>query len=77
MKPSLGLKTRYGGEWAIVTRASERIGKTFACKLTKQGFKVVLVARNQEKLDKIAQEIRRMHAVTIKIFVFEYDGLYT
>lgn len=51
---------RYGakkGAWAIVTGASDGIGKEFAFQLAKAGFNVFLVARNLELLDAAAAEI--------------------
>lgn len=43
---------------AIVTGASSGIGKSIAKKLANEGFNVVLVARNEEKLQVISEDIR-------------------
>lgn len=43
--------------WAVVTGASDGIGKAYCHLLAERGFNIVLVARNQEKLDKVAAEI--------------------
>lgn len=51
---------RYGarkGAWAVVTGASDGIGKEFAFQLAKAGFNVLLVARNPELLKSTAQDI--------------------
>lgn len=45
------------GEWACVTGATDGIGKAYALELAKQGMKVLLVSRTQEKLDAVAKEI--------------------
>lgn len=45
------------GAWAVVTGASDGIGKEFASQLGKAGFNVALVARNKEVLTQNAKEI--------------------
>jgi NAD(P)-dependent dehydrogenase (short-subunit alcohol dehydrogenase family) len=45
------------GAWAVVTGASDGIGRAFAFQLAKAGFNVLLVARNQKLLDSTAAEI--------------------
>ncbi|KAJ3759462.1 3-ketoacyl-CoA reductase [Lentinula raphanica] len=66
--PGQNLK-RYGakkGAWAIVTGASDGIGKEFAFQLAKAGFNVFLVARNTEVLDATAAEIASKYSVSTK-----------
>jgi len=45
------------GAWAVVTGASDGIGRAFAFQLAKAGFNVLLIARNQKLLDSTAAEI--------------------
>ena len=53
------LLQRYGeGSWAVVTGSSDGIGKSFAFQLARRGFNVVLIARNEEKLKAVANEIQ-------------------
>lgn len=48
------LSNRYGhGSWAVVTGASDGIGKEFCFELAKLGFNIALVARNEKKMDDI------------------------
>jgi len=61
--PRRDLKSRYGGGYALVTGASDGIGKEYAKSLAKSGFDIVLVARDKAKLDQVAQEIRSEYAV--------------
>ena len=51
---------RYGpkGTWAVVTGATDGIGKAIAFELASRGFNIVLVSRNAEKLNATAKEIR-------------------
>lgn len=45
------------GTWAVVTGASDGIGKEYALQLAAKGFNIVLVSRTQSKLDALAKEI--------------------
>lgn len=58
--------TRYG-PWAVVAGASEGIGAAFADELAARGVSLVLVARGRERLDAVAGEIARRHAVATRV----------
>ena len=45
------------GSWAIVTGATDGIGRAYADELAKQGLNLVLISRTQSKLDVTAKEI--------------------
>ncbi|KAL4066299.1 hypothetical protein V8B97DRAFT_2025464 [Scleroderma yunnanense] len=47
------------GAWAVVTGASDGLGKEFALQLASAGFNILLVARNQAMLSDVADEIAR------------------
>src|SRR5438477_3780751 len=47
------------GRVAVVTGASQGIGRACALKLAQCGGSVALVARNQQKLEEVVQEIAR------------------
>lgn len=49
-------KERYG-PWAIVTGATDGIGKEYARELARLGVNIILMSRSIEKLTKVAQEI--------------------
>ena len=59
LRSKLDLAKRYGGigTWALVTGASDGIGKEFCLKLAQDGFNVCLVARNQDKMQDVVREI--------------------
>ncbi|KAI8622486.1 3-ketoacyl-CoA reductase [Chytriomyces sp. MP71] len=46
------------GKWAVVTGASDGIGREFVLQLASQGLKVLLISRNQSKLDAVASEAK-------------------
>ncbi|KAK3318944.1 hypothetical protein B0H66DRAFT_253158 [Apodospora peruviana] len=55
---------KYGkkGTWAVVTGASDGLGKEFATQLASKGFNLVLVSRTQSKLDTLAKELEAKYA---------------
>lgn len=66
--------SKYGaasGKWAVVTGASDGIGKEYAFQLAKKGFSIVLVSRTQSKLELIATEIESKYKVNTKIVAFD------
>ncbi|KAG1896827.1 uncharacterized protein F5891DRAFT_983234 [Suillus fuscotomentosus] len=73
------------GAWAVVTGASDGIGREFAIQLSSAGFNVLLIARNAKMLNDVAVEIatKTKSAVETKIYLIDfaqnddlkYDGL--
>ncbi|WP_421795030.1 SDR family NAD(P)-dependent oxidoreductase [Haliscomenobacter sp.] len=61
------IKTQFG-EWAIVTGASSGIGLELATQLASAGFNLILNARNEERLLKVAQQLQS-HKIEIKSVV--------
>ncbi|KAJ3485941.1 hypothetical protein NLG97_g6718 [Lecanicillium saksenae] len=47
--------------WALVTGASDGIGRGFAAELAKQGFNVVLHGRNHAKLTSVMSQLQERH----------------
>lgn len=65
---------RYGAKsWVVVTGASDGIGADFANQFASRGFNVVLVARNQERLDSAAQRIMKEHNVDVKTISADFS----
>ncbi|KAK3307357.1 uncharacterized protein B0T15DRAFT_501875 [Chaetomium strumarium] len=50
---------KYGkkGTWAVITGASDGLGKEFAEQLAAKGFNLVLISRTQSKLDDLARAL--------------------
>uniref|UniRef100_A0AC35TU41 Estradiol 17-beta-dehydrogenase 12 n=1 Tax=Rhabditophanes sp. KR3021 TaxID=114890 RepID=A0AC35TU41_9BILA len=63
----------HGAKFALITGASDGIGKAYAQALASKGFDLLLVARNKAKLDAVKAEIEAEHSkVTIKSIVFDF-----
>jgi len=62
----ISLQEKYG-EWALITGASSGIGKEFAKQLAQQKFNLVLVARREQNLKVLAQELNNAHSVQVRI----------
>lgn len=55
------LAERYGpGSWALITGASDGLGKAFAHELARIGFNLILVSRTQSKLDFLKNELQTL-----------------
>ncbi|KAL5552705.1 hypothetical protein UlMin_040106 [Ulmus minor] len=68
-------KLKSYGSWAMVTGATDGIGKAFAFKLANQGLNLVLVSRNSNKLRSVSKEIQLDYPNTrIKTVVFDFSG---
>ncbi|MEE8244972.1 MAG: SDR family NAD(P)-dependent oxidoreductase [Pseudomonadales bacterium] len=57
------------GPWALVTGASSGIGAEFARQIAADKVSVVIVARRQERLNRLAEEIRGRFDVNVKVVV--------
>lgn len=51
------VRERGKGSWAVVTGATDGIGREFAVQLAENGFNIVLISRTQAKLDALAEEL--------------------
>ena len=55
------------GRWALVTGASSGLGADFARGLSRRGCHCVLVARREDRLRELADELTRDHGVTVEV----------
>jgi uncharacterized protein len=67
------LRDRYG-HWALVTGASEGIGREFARELARAGLNLVLVARRRAMLEELAAEVARKFSVNALILVADLSS---
>lgn len=57
------------GRTALITGASAGIGRELALVFAAHGFDVVLIARREERLKALAQEVQQAHGVTAHVMV--------
>ncbi|ODQ45704.1 hypothetical protein PICMEDRAFT_16993 [Pichia membranifaciens NRRL Y-2026] len=65
---------KYGGgkgAWAVITGASDGIGKEYALQLAERGFNIVLVSRTQAKLELVAAEIEGKYKRQTRVVAFD------
>jgi len=59
---------KYGagkGSWALITGASDGIGKGYAEELARAGFNLIIVSRTQSKLQDLANKIKEEFKVQV------------
>ncbi|KAG8201586.1 hypothetical protein JTE90_011252 [Oedothorax gibbosus] len=61
-------------KWAVVTGATDGIGKAYAKALAAKGFDIVLISRTQEKLEDVAAEIEKKYSVKTKVIAVDVTG---
>ena len=62
------------GKWAVITGSTDGIGKAYAKALAAKGFDIVLVSRNPEKLEDVAQEIEKSYKVKTKVVAIDFTA---
>jgi 17beta-estradiol 17-dehydrogenase / very-long-chain 3-oxoacyl-CoA reductase len=61
------------GSWALVTGASDGIGKEYALSLAAKGYNLILVSRTQSKLDTLASELSSKYGPKISTKTLAMD----
>lgn len=67
-------RTKYG-PWALVTGASDGIGREIARTLAANGLNLVLVARRHPVLETLANDLRREHAIDIQVIAADLSQI--
>ncbi|KAI9244695.1 hypothetical protein BDA99DRAFT_528878 [Phascolomyces articulosus] len=60
------------GGWAVITGATDGIGKEFAQQLAKKKFNILLVSRTASKLETISKEIADQYGVETKTYAMDF-----
>jgi uncharacterized protein len=59
------------GRWAVIAGASEGVGASLADQLAGRGLDLVLIARNESKLEQLAATVRERHGVEARPLVLD------
>ncbi|CAL4178487.1 unnamed protein product [Meganyctiphanes norvegica] len=68
----LNLNLKKQGQWAVVTGATDGIGKAYAFELAHKGMDVVLISRTPFKLQNVAAEINSKYGKETKIIDVDF-----
>lgn len=63
----LGVDLTVQGRWAVITGATDGLGKAFAKALASKGLDIVLVSRSLAKLKDVATEIKEKYGVETRV----------
>jgi short-subunit dehydrogenase len=55
------------GPWALVTGASSGIGEHFARRLAEAGMNLVLIARREDRLRQLAEDLQTKHSISTRV----------
>ncbi|CAH8631707.1 unnamed protein product [Schistosoma rodhaini] len=66
---------KQAGEWAIVTGATDGIGKVYAEELASDGLKIMLISENEEELVRVANEIECNYHVETRIVTADFTNI--
>jgi len=74
--PRFGMKKdlKKYGSWAVITGATDGIGKAVAKQIAKRGINVVLISRSVEKLSAVADEFSSF-GVEVKTIAYDFNDV--
>ncbi|EGT52863.1 hypothetical protein CAEBREN_07160 [Caenorhabditis brenneri] len=71
----IDLKKKAGASWAVVTGATDGIGKSYCFELARRGFNIYLVSRTESKLVQTKKDILAKHPnVQIRYATFDFTN---
>ncbi|KAF1386491.1 hypothetical protein PFLUV_G00095400 [Perca fluviatilis] len=63
------------GKWAVVTGATDGIGKSYAEELARRGFAMMLISRSQDKLDDVAKSLKDQFKVETRTIAVDFGKM--
>ncbi|MEH6581492.1 MAG: SDR family NAD(P)-dependent oxidoreductase [Halioglobus sp.] len=66
--------TKRYGPWALIAGGSEGIGEEFAIQMAAVGMNIVLLARREQPLNKLAAKLRADHGVEVRTLAADLTG---
>jgi len=60
------------GKWAIITGASDGIGRAYALALAKRGLNIMVIARRETMLKEVCAEAKKKYKVEAKYIAFDF-----
>lgn len=68
-------KLRSYGQWAVVTGATDGIGKAYCMELAKRGMSVFLLSRTSDRLSQVSKEIEDRHGVQTQSLAVDFANV--
>lgn len=68
------INLRETGKWAVITGATDGIGKAYAEALAKKKLNVILISRTQAKLDDVASNIEQTYSVETRTIAADFTN---
>lgn len=68
------INVRKLGDWAVVTGATDGLGKAYAQELARKGLNIVLISRSLFKLQTVAKEIETEYGVKTRVIDVDFTG---
>jgi short-subunit dehydrogenase len=68
------LKENYGKDWVVITGGTSGIGESFAHELSRLGYKILIVSRDQKKMDDTCQELKNKFNIQAKNVKFDFEN---
>jgi len=70
-----GKNLRKMGHWAVVTGATDGIGKAFCFELARKGLNILMISRTQSKLDDCAAEVKAKYpSVDVEVLAVDFSS---
>ena len=60
------------GSWALITGASDGIGKEYALQLSAKGYNTILVSRTKSKLDALSSQIEAAYHTQTRVLAMDF-----